>query len=314
MVCSLNVASYVPPVAVAATSSGRSFTTAFVFRTAHSAGITSRSMLPPYCCWLVGVCAEPGKDGPPNVPGGVAWDRPRLRWRRRAQGSRRRRKPHAVNHNVRKLRIAQYLPEPVLAPSVLRFAHYNNRASPVGCAVTQHSHGGGKRVIQARAAVAGLQRGDGFFDFVVVRAEGQQVGDAVVIADHRAFAGRADDGLREDDCRFLDGRQKRRDARAGFKHQYGRERLAPEIERFDRLVDIVVEDVKTFLIQIEYRLAFRVDHHHGCAHELHPHADRAFGSLLHRRAGLRGNRPLGLWRGAGARRPALVRLRPRRKW
>ena len=29
-------------------------------------------MLPPYCCWLVGVCGEPGKDGPPNVPGGVA--------------------------------------------------------------------------------------------------------------------------------------------------------------------------------------------------------------------------------------------------
>ena len=29
-------------------------------------------MLPPYCCWLVGVCAVPGMGGPPNVPGGVA--------------------------------------------------------------------------------------------------------------------------------------------------------------------------------------------------------------------------------------------------
>ncbi len=85
-------------------------------------------MLPPYCCWLVGVCAVPGKGGPPNVPGGVAGGRAGLR-RRRAQRRRRGGKPHTINHNVRKLRVAQDLAEFFLAPGVTGFSHDDDRAA-----------------------------------------------------------------------------------------------------------------------------------------------------------------------------------------
>ncbi len=154
-------------------------------------------MFLPYCCWLVGVCTEPGKDGPPKRAQRRGLDRSRLRWRRAQRGGSGR-KPHAVNHNVRK---AAHRATPGRAcpslPAVLRFADYNNRAPPVWRAVAQifpqrrkaASYSRLPRLPACKVAIV-------FSIFVVVRAEGQQMGNAIVVKlDHRAFAGGAHDRL-----------------------------------------------------------------------------------------------------------------------
>ena len=74
-------------------------------------------MLPPYCCWLVGVCAVPGKGAPVRCQ--VAWPGcgpGRLSNPRAIPPPSS--KPYGVNHNIRKLRLAQDLAELIFAPAI----------------------------------------------------------------------------------------------------------------------------------------------------------------------------------------------------
>ena len=239
-------------------------------------------MLPPYCCWLVGVCAVPGNDGPPNMPGGVPWERSGLR-RRRAHARRSGRKPHAINHNVGKLRIAQDAPEP--CP---RFrSHWLRRR--------QRSRGAGRT--DGRAAVQPRRTSASYrcapllpgFKLAIVFSilslsvlNGSKVFTRAVVTEDRCLSRGADHGLREDDRGFLDGGQKWGDARAGFKDQHDRNLLSAQIEGFDRLVHAVIDEMEVLLLQVENGFALGADHDDRGTNQSHAHADRAFRRLVAR--------------------------------
>ncbi len=84
--------------------------------------------------------------------------------------------------------------------------------------------------------------------------------------------------------------------RAGFDDKHDRKRTRAEIEVLDLLFHSIVENVETFLGDIEQHLAARVAHGHRRGHFVHPHVNRAlrfFGSrlLFRLNAGLGMKRP-----------------------
>jgi len=101
-------------------------------------------MFPPYCCWLVGVCAVPGNDGPQRAggvpePGRLARAAPAAR---RSGG-----KAHAVNHNVLKAAPRAAHGRVFLHSPVTRFAHDDDRAALPDRTIAQQSDRRSQRVI-----------------------------------------------------------------------------------------------------------------------------------------------------------------------
>src|SRR6266550_941705 len=256
---SRNVDSYMPPVATVATSSGRSFTTAVACCTAQTA-TASKSMLPSRCCSLEGVCAVPGTGGRPNVPGGVAWMGPDCRgWERSA---------------------AEFL----LASGVPCLSDDDDYASAGRRAVTQHAHRRGKRIVQTCATGSLPQTSYRLLDLVVVPVERQQVFDVIVVTENCGVTRWANNCLCEHNRGLLDGRQKRRDARAGLENQHGGERFPAEVKGFDFLRDAVVEHVEIILLKVQDQFALGVVYSDRRVYQRDLQANRALRRLLHRRA------------------------------
>ena len=88
-------------------------------------------------------------------------------------------------------------PSRCLAPGVAGFADHDDRAAPPIGTPAQQAHGGGQRIVKTRSAVPGLKMGDGLFNFVAVRAEGQKSSDAAVITEDRGLSRSANDRLRK---------------------------------------------------------------------------------------------------------------------